>query len=134
MEITVDDEVVKFTGTQYRKFKSIYGQADDQVEALLNNRNYSRLDDEQKAKAIRMLYNYYYNLAKEEVTGESFTGKLGLIMNGLNPDKVAVILAYSSDTSMKGLTRRQAVTYQMKNMGFSLQQRNSILQYLGYAV
>lgn len=60
-------------GIEYKndkmKFAKVYDNATFVIEKIIRLGAYSRLDDEHKAKLITAIFNYYYNLAKQEVSG-----------------------------------------------------------------
>ena len=56
------------------KFSRVYNNASFVIEKIIAQGSYKRLDDEHKGKLIKAIFNYYYNLAKQEVSGvEIFT-------------------------------------------------------------
>ena len=60
-------------GIEYKndinKFKKTYDNATFIVEKLLKSSRYKRLSSVSKGKLINAVYNYYYTLAKQNVSG-----------------------------------------------------------------
>jgi hypothetical protein len=60
-------------GVEYKnnkdKFAKVYNNASFIIEKIMTQNAYNRLDDEYKGKMIKSILNYYYNLAKQEVSG-----------------------------------------------------------------
>ena len=67
-------------------------------QKMITNLSYRRLDSEAQAKAIKLVYDYYHNLAKEAITGKSYTGNFGLMANAVAVEKLALAAAYASVT------------------------------------
>lgn len=130
--IDVDGEIIELNQRQYKKFQEIYSEADGVVLKMVNSINYARLSDEAKAKAIKIVFDYYHAKAKEELTGESFTGNFGIVAEGVDPNVLAVISAYAKTTT--GSTRKAMIMSMMRMQGLNSNQMNLVLAYLGYAV
>ncbi len=60
-------------GVEYKndkdKFAETYNNATFVIEKIITQSGYKRLDDEYKAKLIKAIFTYYYNLAKQNVSG-----------------------------------------------------------------
>lgn len=66
-------------GIEYKndkeKFAKVYDNASFVVEKLVNLASYKKLDSEHKSKLIKAVFNYYHQLAKQEVSGEEIFKK-----------------------------------------------------------
>lgn len=71
-EFTID-------GVEYEndkdKFAKTYEGATYVVEKIIKSSKYKKLDSKHKAKLIKAIFNYYYNLAKQEVSGVKIYSK-----------------------------------------------------------
>jgi hypothetical protein len=63
----IGNKTEKLTQAQRKEFADVYNKADAVVQKMLSSGNYTRLNDEYKAKLVRAIYAYYYKLAKQEV-------------------------------------------------------------------
>ena len=66
---TVDGEGKSLTAKQTKQFEQIYHQADNAAAQLVSTADYAALTDEQKAKALRGIYDIYYSRAAHAVLG-----------------------------------------------------------------
>ncbi len=66
---TIDGEEVTLTARQTREFKKIYQQADAEAAELVSSADYAALDDAQKAKALKGIYDIYYSRAGYSILG-----------------------------------------------------------------
>lgn len=66
---TVDREGKSLTAKQTKQFEQIYHQADNAAAQLVSTADYAALTDEQKAKALRGIYDIYYSRAAHAVLG-----------------------------------------------------------------
>lgn len=66
---TVDGEDKSLTAKQTKQFEQIYHQADNAAAQLVSTADYAALTDEQKAKALRGIYDIYYSRAAHAVLG-----------------------------------------------------------------
>lgn len=130
--ITVDGNTIELTNTQYKSFQSTYSQSESKIAKMIKTSGYTSLSDEAKSKAVKLTYDYYYNLAKEDLTGEDYNGNLGIAAKVVSIDKLALAVSYARTTS--GSTKKSQIITFMMRQGLTMQQRNVILAYLGYAV
>jgi hypothetical protein len=68
-EVEVDGKEVKLTQAEKEDFQEVYNRADAVAQRLMKTGAYRRLNDSQKARLIKAVFAYYYNLAKQEVMG-----------------------------------------------------------------
>jgi len=138
--IVIDDENVKLTQKQFKEFKGIYNQADAKVNSISKIGAFRTLSDEGKAKAIKYVYDYQYNLAKENLTGEEYSGSFGAVANYVAAEKLAIIKAYSNTInadyqygSVVNGSKKIKIKMMLNRMGLTVQQKALIMGYLGYA-
>lgn len=67
---TVDGETFEMTRAQRHEFARIYNQADYIIHKIIGSVHYRRLNDDMKRSVIQAVYNYYYNLAKQKISGK----------------------------------------------------------------
>ncbi len=64
-----EGNTVRLRAAQSRQFSEIYGAADGAAAMVVTSPVYTALDDELKAKALRVVYEIYHSRAKTEVLG-----------------------------------------------------------------
>ena len=135
-----DGEVVKLTSEQITQFNNLYGQSTKDVSALLKLTDYKNMTQEEKAKAIKKIYDIYYAYAKARITGEKPEGKLAtlLVLTNGNIDTAKYILSLQkigsiTDTNKK--TRKELVIeYINKLRGYSKAEKTLLMYLAGYSV
>ena len=73
--MTYDGKEYELTARDFKQFAETYSGAEKEVEKLISSYQYKRLSDDDKSAAIRLIYDYYYNLAKTELVGEDVSAK-----------------------------------------------------------
>ncbi|GHV02007.1 hypothetical protein FACS1894211_12710 [Clostridia bacterium] len=139
-EIIHNDEKIELTRKQYENFQKIYSEAGDKVKAMVNSSMFSALDDAAKAKAIKTVYDFYYNLGLEDLLGESLENKNILFSNAIPIEQLAMAIAQASqleadlDKSGKSIsgTRKTKVQKFIQRLNLSAAQKYMIMGYLGY--
>lgn len=140
-KITYNNTTYNLTKKQYNAFKIIYSQANDSVKTLVNSVYFKRLNDEAKAKAMRFVYDYYYDLAVEDLVGEDTDNKAILFANAIPIEQLALAAAYASvieaDKDKKGNsiigTRKTKVQRYVQLLRLTAVQKYIIMGYLGYS-
>jgi hypothetical protein len=70
-----NEDGTSLTNQQKSDFLKISGGiVDDNIQKLLNDDNYKKLTDGEKAKVIKYIVDYAYNKAREEITGHEMSG------------------------------------------------------------
>lgn len=77
-------ETVDFTAVQSTTFANIYSESNNLVSELTSITDYQRLDDENKAKAIKKAYDTYYDYAKMKALKTTSTNKLANLLYASN--------------------------------------------------
>lgn len=67
---TVDGETFEMTRAQRQEFAKVYNQADHIISKLIRSPRYRRLNDDARRSIINSVYTYFYNLAKEKISGK----------------------------------------------------------------
>jgi len=141
LTLTLDGTEYDLTDKQYKDFRSTYFQAEQAVRTMMNSRAYRVADDEVKAKAIKLIYEYYYNNAKENFFGESFNGKLGYLAKIIPIEDIAVVIATAGtletdkDRAGKAIAGSKKVKVQrlLYTQRFTANQRSLLMAYFGYS-
>ena len=139
-KITYNGTTYNLTNKQYKAFKIIYSQANNSIKVLVNNIYFKRLSDEAKAKAMQFIYNYYYDLAVEDLVGEDTDNKAILFVNAIPVEQLALAVAQASvleaDKDKKGNsiigTRKTKVQQYVQSLRLTAVQKYIIMGYLGY--
>ncbi len=74
--VTYNGETINLSKEQRSKFKKIYSQANTQVEKMILSRSFKGLSEAKQAKAIKQLYDAYYERALSETLGVEADNKL----------------------------------------------------------
>ena len=139
--ITYDGVEYKLTSRQHSKFMQIYSQANESVKAMVNNYMFNRIDEEAQAKAMNFIYNYYYNLAIEDMLGEDLESKTILFAEAIPIEQLAMAIAqaqlYSIDVDKTGKTisgtRKAKIQSFIQGLKLTATQKYMIMGYLGYS-
>lgn len=139
--ITYEGEEVEITSKQRERFKKVYGEANKALASLVNNKSYASASDEVKAKAVRFIYDIYYNLAIEDLLGVELETKNILFAKAIDISSLAIIVATArnieADTDKKGNiisgSRKKKVQTYINSLGLKAAQKYMIMGYLGYS-
>lgn len=138
--VTVGEEKIELTGKQKRQFKEIYSIANDSVTELMALKQYKNATDEIKAKAIKMIYDIYYQLAMDDVVGGTEASKNVLFAEAISVEKLAIIIAtcrsIEADKNKKGVTisgsKKKKIEKYIQSLNLTAVQKYMIMGYLGY--
>lgn len=104
--LTYNGETVQLTAAQQSAFKTIYSQANAEIEKLVNSAEFATLPAERQAKAIKLLYDAYYSKAQASVLKQANDNKIILLSGAISPSTLAphlsAISAIESDTDKAG--------------------------------
>lgn len=139
-KITFDGEEITLTSGQKAQFKKVYSVANTAVASLVKMSQYESATDEVKAKAIKYIYNVYYNLAIQDLLGVDLETKTVLFAEAIDIEKLAIIIAtanaLTADLDKKGNvisgTRKRKVQAYINSLKLSAAQKYMIMGYLGY--
>ncbi len=138
--VTVSEEKIELTGKQKRQFKEIYSIANDSFTELMALKQYKNATDEIKAKAIKMIYDIYYQLAMDDVVGGTEASKNVLFAEAISVEKLAIIIAtcrsIEADKNKKGVTisgsKKKKIEKYIQSLNLTAVQKYMIMGYLGY--
>lgn len=139
-KITYDGEEITLTSGQKAQFKKVYSVANTAVASLVKMSQYESATDEVKTKAIKYIYNVYYNLAIQDLLGVDLETKTVLFAEAIDIEKLAIIIAtanaLTADLDKKGNvisgTRKRKVQAYVNSLKLSAAQKYMIMGYLGY--
>lgn len=141
-EITHENETYTLNSTQADEFKNIYSQAAKYVEKMVNSRNYLKLSEELQAKAIKQIYDAYYNIALTSVLGIEKENNFAILSKYIDADKLAVYYAgvsdIAADKNSSGKTiqnsKKKKVIDYLSKQGFSDEEVILLLSFNGYSL
>ena len=139
--IAVNGEEYTLSQRDKRVFKSTYSQANDATLKMMKSELYKTASSEVKAKAIKEVYDYYFNLAAEDLTGESIISDKDKLFTSVFDvgelilvEKVASAL--SSDRDGEGAiisgTRKKKVQQLIQGLNLTAVKKYMLMGYLGY--
>lgn len=133
------DVVVYLKAAQKRQFEEVYGRASEAVADMIAGERFRTLEDEQRADAIRWLYDSYYNEAAHAVAGvkkSTLNALLPLCDRELMVISKAAISAIEADVDRNGDTvsgsRKKKVLSYVKSLGVDAQTREVLMYLNGY--
>lgn len=140
-KITYNGEEINLTSGQRKQFKQVYSVANKAVASLVKLSQYESASDEVKAKAIKYIYNVYYNLALQDLLGEDLETKTVLFAEAIDVEKLAIIVAtansLTADLDKKGNaisgTRKRKVQAYVNSLKLSAAQKYMVMGYLGFS-
>lgn len=140
-EITYNGEEISLTSGQRKQFKEVYSVANKAVASLVKLTQYKSATDDVKAKAIKFIYNVYYNLALQDLLGEDLETKTVLFAEAIDVEKLAIIVAtansLTADLDKKGNaisgTRKRKIQAYVNSLKLSAAQKYMVMGYLGFS-
>lgn len=140
-EITYNGEEISLTSGQRKQFKEVYSVANKAVASLVKLSQYKSASDDVKAKAIKYIYNVYYNLALQDLLGEDLETKTVLFAEAIDVEKLAIIIAtansLTADLDKKGNaisgTRKRKIQAYVNSLKLSAAQKYMVMGYLGFS-
>ena len=138
--VTVDDEEVVLNARQAGIVLDKYAEASVQAEGLVNSQEFAALDDNGKADALRLLFNYYYYAGVNEATGAYADNRTLLLGETIDISKVAAAYGQLSelkaDTDRTGNaiagTKKAKVQRVVNGLRLTAAQKYILMGFLGY--
>lgn len=118
-------------------FELYYSEVNKQLEKAIKSISYNKLSDEQKDKAISMLINSYYSIAKKSHTGEELNNTETLLFTGYNNfSTIAPHLAYIKSISSDDKCSRKKLVQKYINQQVNMTRGQKYLIYYlaGYSL
>lgn len=140
--LNYNGETYSLSKNQQTAFKATYGQANKEVEELIESRSFSKLSAEIQARAIKWIYDYYYEKAVFETVGEDADSKNQLFGEVMDIPRFAMTIAacksVESKVDKKGNviagSKKQAILQLLRKLSLSNNEILMILAYLGYSI
>ncbi len=138
--ITNDGEEIDLNRSEKKRFEKIYSTSDAVVADLVKLQTFQSAEPEAQAKAIRFVYDTYYNLAKDDLLGTDTEEKNVLFAQAIDVEKLALIASVArsmkADTDKKGNTisgsRQKKITAYVAGLKLTAVEKYMIMGYLGY--
>ena len=138
--ITYDGEKIYFTQKQKNRFKSIYEQSNEKVKVLITSNEYREVEPKIQAQSIKFIYDYYYNLALEDLLGVDLELKNLLFGYAFDIEDLALYVSYArsleSDKDENGKTingtLKAKIQAYVNNLKLTIAQKYMLMGYLGY--
>ena len=138
--ITFGGEEYDLTAKEVKQFEKIYFEANDRLASLVKLSQFKEATDEEKAKAVKFIYNVYYNLAIEDFLGEDVEAKNTLFAKVIDIEKLAIIVAtansITADLDKNGKTisgtKKAKIQAYVNSLKLSAAEKYLIMGYLGY--
>ncbi len=140
--VSYNGEKIELTAKQREKFKKVYGQANGYIERMLQNKSFAKLSADKQAKAIKQVYDAYYDKALAETLGVSSDNKLLLLSKFMGIESLSIALAGISDitsdkdknsATVQGSKKKKVIQY-LLGLNFTDAQRLLILFMQGYKI
>lgn len=140
--VSYNGEKIELTAKQREKFKKVYGQANGYIERMLQNKSFAKLSADKQAKAIKQVYDAYYNKALAETLGVSSDNKLLLLSKFMGIESLSIALAGISDITsdidkngapVQGSKKKKVIQY-LLGLNLTDAQRLLILFMQGYKI
>ncbi len=140
--LNYNGETYSLSKKQQTAFKATYGQANKEVEELIESHSFSTLSAEIQARAIKWIYDYYYENAVFETVGEDADSKNQLFGEVMDISRFAMTIAacksVESKVDRKGNviagSKKQAILQLLQKLNLSNNEILMILAYLGYSI
>ena len=140
--ISYNGERYDLSSKQQEQIKSLYNKANEDVDKLLKGNSFDKLADEVQVKAIKWIYDYYYENAIAQVLGLSVDSKKVLFGETMSISRFALAISscgylkpdYDKDGKAISGTKKIKILRLLRQVGMSKGEQEMILAYLGYSV
>lgn len=140
--VTIDGETYPLSVAQQKQIKSVYDEANAKVEKLIDGKGFNSLDEKVQAKAIKWIYDYYYEYAVAKTLGLTADSKKLLYGETMSVERFALAISVcsslTSDIDKKGNkianSKKNKIIATLRQAGMSRAEREMVLAYLGYSV
>ncbi len=139
-KVTYDGEEIVLTKKQKARFKELYAVGNESAAELVKLHLYKKADEQAKAKALKFIYDTYYNLALQEALGLDLEEKNVLFAEAMDIEQLAIIVGIAStieaDVDRKGNvisgSRKAKLEKYVQSLPLKAAQKYMIMGYLGY--
>ena len=139
--ITINGEKIALTNSQRARFREVYQDANKIIKTLVNSSQYKKVSAEIQAKSINTIYDYYYDLAMEDLTGEDVVSEKDRLFYTAIPIEELVLIiqqarAIESDKDKNGKTvagsKKKKVQAFVAKQNLTAAEKYLVMGYLGY--
>lgn len=138
--IVYDSEEIELTRRQRERFKAVYAIAQEQIGSMMQLRQYKEASEEVRAKAVKLIWDAYWDLAVDDVLGVDSSEKNVLFAEAIDMDKLALIVAtareikadYTGEGKAISGTRLAKIEAYIESLRLKAAQKYMIMGYLGY--
>jgi hypothetical protein len=139
--ITINGEKIALTNSQRARFREVYQDANKVIKTLVNSSQYKKVGAEIQAKSINTIYDYYYDLAMEDLTGEDVVSEKDRLFYIAIPIEELVLIiqqarAIESDKDKNGKTvagsKKKKVQAFVAKQNLTAAEKYLVMGYLGY--
>lgn len=138
--ITVGEETYELTKAQRDRFEKVYSISNRAVEDLVKLDQFKNADDEEKAKALKYIYDTYYEIAIDDLTGAESSKKRVLFSEVMDIEKLALIAVHAnsleSDKDKSGKivngSRKNKVVSYVNTLKLTAAEKYLVMGFLGY--
>lgn len=137
---TYNDEEYILNAKQSGVLLDAYATASEKAEGLVNSEDFAKLSDDEKANALKLLFNYYYYAGLNQATGAYGDNRTLLLGEAIDISKIAVAYGQLSelkaDTDREGNaisgTKKAKVQRLVNSMRLTAAQKYILMGFLGY--
>lgn len=139
--LTYNDEKIELTQAQYKQVQNDYNKASTQAQKLIASKEYQNGNDEIKGKALKSLYDYYYEQALSKITNEELS-KFGMFAQAIDVYKLSIYTAEISaikqnynqlkETNNLNKTLKEIIIDYIDALKLTAVQKYMLLGYAGY--
>ena len=140
-KVTIDGEERELSGAELKQIRSIYGEAVDMVNKVIESDIYQSFDDELKADAVRKVYNVYKNLAYDSVVSAGKDEETYLLSKIIDTEVLCLnklAYLYPSDKDENGNTisgsKREKVVAAINSLDASDEEKLLMIATQGYTI
>lgn len=138
--VTLDGEEHTLNGKQQKRFRTVYGVAEEAVADMVRLKRFAEADAAVQAKAIQFIYSVYWDLALEDVLGKDLAEKNVLFAEAIDIEKLAIIIAMArsleadkdKDGNSIAGTKKRKVEQLVASLNLTAAQKYMVMGYLGY--
>ena len=131
--MTINEETYELSKKDKKAFKTVYSGAIEAVDKLVASKGYQLATDEDKAKAIKYVYRYYYYEAQSKTLGVELDTKLYLFGQVIPIEVMATVLAQVSSIPTGTKNKKSLVQKYVQSAKLSATQKYMLMGYFGYS-
>ena len=138
--VTINKVEYTLDAKQKKDIKDVYQKANDEVEELISSKAFNTVSAEIQAKAIKSVYDTYYQKGLSEALGVEVDNKMLLFSQAFEISELALIIArcraIAGDVDADGKTisgsKKTKVAAYIESLRLTAAQKYMIMGYLGY--